>query len=147
MKQFFAILFALLVVVITMPALSAEAEDYQPCVGELTQYASPVEADAPAFQMDVVQYVAVAPVRCAGFGGFAFAQDDMPDADPVAQAADDFNILQFLKLNFAELLIALMAFLKVIVRLTPTLKDDAIFGKIDSLVEWFVPNCGGKSKK
>jgi hypothetical protein len=61
---------------------------------------------------------------------------DLPAVpDPVP-----FNLWTFLLSYWAELLIALMAFIKVIVRITPTLKDDAIFGYLDKLIEWLVPN-------
>lgn len=38
------------------------------------------------------------------------------------------------------ILIAAMGLLKIIVRLTPTLKDDAVFGKLDSLFNAIIPN-------
>lgn len=37
-------------------------------------------------------------------------------------------------------LIALMALLKIIVRLTPTLKDDAVFAKFDDFFNAIIPN-------
>lgn len=41
--------------------------------------------------------------------------------------------------NWAELLLAVMLLAKTIVRLTPGVKDDAIFAYIDKLVEAIVP--------
>ena len=38
------------------------------------------------------------------------------------------------------ILIAVMGLLKIVVRLTPSLKDDAIFGKLDNLFEAIIPN-------
>ncbi len=61
----------------------------------------------------------------------AFAAGDGETAAP---------LLAFLKAHWAELLAGLMAFAKVVVRLTPSAKDDAIFGKIDKVIEWLVPN-------
>lgn len=55
------------------------------------------------------------------------------------------ELIGFIAENWAELLLALMGFIKVIVRLTPSLKDDAVFGKIDSLISWIVPNNAKKS--
>lgn len=40
----------------------------------------------------------------------------------------------FLLNNWGELLIALMAFVKVVINLTPTEKDNQIFGYLDSLI-------------
>ena len=48
--------------------------------------------------------------------------------------------MEFFTQNWAELLLGVMAFVKVVVRLTPTVKDDAVFGKLDSLISWIVPN-------
>tara|TARA_R110002096_G_scaffold417835_1_gene621631 strand:+ start:1114 stop:1299 length:186 start_codon:yes stop_codon:yes gene_type:complete len=47
------------------------------------------------------------------------------------------------------ILIAAMALLKIIVRLTPSLQDDAVFAKLDSLFEAIIPNYNkdGKSIK
>jgi hypothetical protein len=42
--------------------------------------------------------------------------------------------------NWAELLLAGLALTKVVVRLTPSIKDDAVFGWLDKLVETIVPN-------
>lgn len=50
------------------------------------------------------------------------------------------NVLDFLVANWAELLLGLLAFVKIVVRLTPTLKDDQVFGLLDKLLEGFVPN-------
>lgn len=51
-----------------------------------------------------------------------------------------WQILDFAKDNWGELTIAALALVKVIVRLTPTLKDDQVFGLLDKLVESLVPN-------
>lgn len=44
----------------------------------------------------------------------------------------------FLLNNWAELLIGLMAFVKVVVNLTPTEKDNQIFGYLDSLINMII---------
>lgn len=49
--------------------------------------------------------------------------------------------------DIIAVIVALMAAAKVFVRLTPSIKDDAIFGKIDSILEFIVPNYGSKEKK
>jgi hypothetical protein len=52
--------------------------------------------------------------------------------------------MEFIQNNWAEALLGLLAFIKVVVRLTPTIKDDAVFGKIDSLISMIIPNFGKK---
>lgn len=47
-------------------------------------------------------------------------------------------MIEFISENWAELIIGLLAFIKIIVNLTPTETDNQIFGKIDSLINWFV---------
>lgn len=56
----------------------------------------------------------------------------------------DVGVIPFLKANWAELLISLLAFAKVVVRLTPTIKDDKVFGWIDDLIAFFIPNIQNK---
>jgi len=58
-------------------------------------------------------------------------------------------MIQYITENGADIvaiLVAIMAALKVIVRLTPTLKDDNIFGKLDKVLEFIIPNYGSKKK-
>ena len=47
-------------------------------------------------------------------------------------------MIDILAENWAELLIGLMAFLKILVNLTPTEKDNKIFGYIDDLINYFI---------
>ncbi len=47
-------------------------------------------------------------------------------------------MIDLLKSHWAELLIAGMAFFKVLVNVTPTKKDNKIFGYLDDLVDYFV---------
>jgi|TARA_B110000902_G_C13787208_1_gene390619 hypothetical protein len=51
--------------------------------------------------------------------------------------------------DIIAVIVACMALLKIIVRLTPSLKDDAVFAKLDNLFEAIIPNYtrGGKSIK
>ena len=49
--------------------------------------------------------------------------------------------------SLIAIIIGLMGVLKVVVRLTPSLKDDAVFGKIDKALEFIIPNYGSKKKK
>ena len=44
----------------------------------------------------------------------------------------------FLLHNWGELVIALMAFVKVVINLTPTEKDNQIFGYLDSLINMII---------
>tara|TARA_B100001250_G_C19630838_1_gene713678 strand:- start:444 stop:617 length:174 start_codon:yes stop_codon:yes gene_type:complete len=54
---------------------------------------------------------------------------------------------EFISQNWLELLIALMALIKVVINLTPTEKDNAVFGWLDSIFNAIIPNYkkdGGK---
>jgi len=44
----------------------------------------------------------------------------------------------FLINNWGELVIALMAFVKVVINITPTEKDNQIFGYLDSLINMII---------
>ena len=48
--------------------------------------------------------------------------------------------------NAAELFLATLALIKIVVKITPTLKDDEVFAKLDKFVEWFLPNITKKIK-
>jgi len=47
---------------------------------------------------------------------------------------------EFLTENWLELLIAAMAFTKVVVNLTPTVKDNELFGLLDTIINAVVPD-------
>jgi hypothetical protein len=49
-------------------------------------------------------------------------------------------MLDFITENLAELIIGLLAFLKIIVNLTPTEKDNQIFGYFDILISAIIPD-------
>jgi len=73
------------------------------------------------------------------------AVDETTVADPATPAP--VGIIDFVKNNVAALTLALLAFLKVIVNLTPTESDNKIFGLLDNFINWIVPNFkvgGGK---
>ena len=66
----------------------------------------------------------------------------------VASAQDTETVTSVGKLiidNAAELLLAVLALIKIVVRITPTLKDDEVFAKLDKLLEYLLPNIGKKS--
>ena len=48
--------------------------------------------------------------------------------------------MDFILQNWAELVIAVLALIKVVVRLTPGVKDDAIFNYIDKVIDFILPN-------
>lgn len=48
--------------------------------------------------------------------------------------------MDFILDNWAELLLALMAFAKVVVNLTPSISDNRVFSYIDLLVDAIVSN-------
>ena len=57
--------------------------------------------------------------------------------------------MEFLLENWSVLLLALMAFIKIIVNLTPSEKDNKVFEWLDKLINAFIPNLkkgGGKHK-
>ena len=85
------------------------------------------------------------------------ASDLMVVNAPVLNAADETalpvpespakGIGDFIKTNWAVLIFPFLAFIKVIVNLTPTEKDNKVFGMLDTLINWLVPNYksgGGK---
>lgn len=49
-------------------------------------------------------------------------------------------MVDFIIENWAELLIGLAAFAKIIVNLTPTEKDNVVFGWIDTLINSIIPD-------
>lgn len=56
---------------------------------------------------------------------------------------------EFISQNWLELLIGLMAFAKIVTNLTPTDKDNKVFGWLDSIFNVLIPNYkkgGGKHK-
>jgi len=57
------------------------------------------------------------------------------------------EVLGYLLNNGAELLLSVLATAKVIVRLTPSVKDDKVFGLIDDLVAFFIKNNEKKDKE
>ena len=48
--------------------------------------------------------------------------------------------MDFILQNWSELLLAFLALIKVVVRLTPGVKDDAIFNYIDKVIDFMLPN-------
>lgn len=56
-------------------------------------------------------------------------------------------MLDFLKDNWGELLIGLLAFIKIVVNLTPTKKDNNVFEVIDKLFNLIIPNLKKKSEQ
>ncbi len=58
-------------------------------------------------------------------------------------------MVEFILQNWLELLVGVMAFLKVITNLTPTENDNKVFAWIDKIINVFIPNYnkkGGKHK-
>lgn len=50
------------------------------------------------------------------------------------------NWLELLKNNPTELILGLLAFVKVIVNWTPTEKDNKVFELFDKIIGWIIPN-------
>ena len=57
------------------------------------------------------------------------------------------QVIDFLMANGAELLLAILAVVKIIVKLTPSIKDNKVFGYIDDLIGFFIKNNGEKETK
>jgi len=57
------------------------------------------------------------------------------------------EVLGYLLNNGAELLLSVLASAKVVVRLTPSVKDDKVFGLIDDLVSFFIKNNKKKTEE
>lgn len=47
---------------------------------------------------------------------------------------------ELIKNHWAEIILAVMAFVKVVVNLTPTEKDNKIFSFVDTIINWVIPN-------
>ena len=87
-------------------------------------------------------------VQAAGVFVFTDAQSDAESAvENNDTGQSDRTALDLMKSNWAVLLLALLGFIKVIVRITPTLKDDAVFGRIDNLLNAIIPNFQTKKIK
>lgn len=59
-------------------------------------------------------------------------------------------MIEYISQNGADIIaiiVAIMAAVKVVVRLTPSVKDDAIFGKLDKILEFIVPNYESKKEE
>ena len=55
--------------------------------------------------------------------------------------------MEFFLEHWAELLLALMVFVKVVVNLTPSVKDDRVFAYVDLLLNAVIANNTKKEKK
>jgi hypothetical protein len=55
--------------------------------------------------------------------------------------------MEFFLAHWAELLLALMAFAKVVVNLTPSIKDDRVFTYFDILLDAIIANNTNKAKE
>jgi len=59
-------------------------------------------------------------------------------------------MIEYITINGANIVavtIAIMALAKVFVRLTPGVKDDEIFGKLDKFFEFILPNYQSQNNK
>jgi len=57
------------------------------------------------------------------------------------------QLLDFLLANGAELLLAILAVARIVVRLTPSIKDNKVFGYLDDLIAFFIKNNENNYKK
>lgn len=102
---------------------------------------SPPDQQVKAAPNQGIYFVADLPVTYIAPAVFAQEESGVVVADVVENtevtADTDYN---FFIENWAELLLAIMVFLKVVVNLTPTKRDNEIFGLIDTLINAIVPN-------
>lgn len=49
-------------------------------------------------------------------------------------------VLDFLMANGAELLLSILAMARIVVRLTPSLTDNKVFGYLDDIIGFFIKN-------
>jgi hypothetical protein len=59
-------------------------------------------------------------------------------------------MIEYISQNGTDIIaitVAIMAAIKIVVRLTPSVKDDAVFGKIDKILEFIIPNYGSKKEE
>ena len=56
------------------------------------------------------------------------------------------EIMNFLLANGAELLLAILAVARIVVRITPSITDNKVFGYLDDLIAFFINNNDSKKK-
>ncbi len=157
MKRFLIVLILGLLAMIVAPtqSMAYEADQQHETALVINQSGNTVDvlqatpvAETDFALVDVPQHQKV----CMA-GMFAFAQDeslsDGQPTDPVPnevqnepdnQESESTTPLKFLGSYWAELFLALLALIKIIVRLTPSIKDDKVFGRLDDFVSAIFPN-------
>jgi len=60
------------------------------------------------------------------------------DTTAVTTVAESLSVMDFIIANIVELSIGLLAFIKIIVNITPTESDNKVFGWLDSLINMIV---------
>jgi len=60
------------------------------------------------------------------------------DTTAVTTVAESLSVMDFILANLGELIIGLLAFIKVVVNITPTEKDNRVFGKIDLIINMII---------
>jgi len=58
----------------------------------------------------------------------------------ITDTATAITFVEFIKTNWVVLLFGLLGFIEIIVRLTPTKKDDSVFNFIKKLIDFLIPN-------
>jgi hypothetical protein len=157
MKQAFLFLLSMLVVVcihasptpakeiITNGNLIVQDETLPQIVNHNTAIAWEVNDTGNAIYVD--QIPASNNMLFASLNSSGYAATENDAGNQGTELEESMSIAGFLKFYWAELLIGLMAFLKIVVNLTPTAKDNQVFSWIDSLFNLFIPNFkagGGK---
>lgn len=106
-----------------------------------------VEPDNPQYTVssaltgyDVPATVAVATEAPANSPIFQYANLQADDPQPLPVDPQKPGFWDLFSGYWAELLLGIMAVVKILVRITPTLKDDKVFGWLDKLIEYIIPN-------
>jgi hypothetical protein len=155
MKKFISLIIFGLVMIsgLTVTGAFVEPDNPQYTVqAELTGYeatavTSIVQPDNPQYtvQAELTGYEATA-VNSIETDVFAndeiFQYADIPAEDfpDLPEEPQNTNLWGLLSGYWAELLLSIMALIKIIVRITPTIKDDKVFGWLDKLIEYIIPN-------
>lgn len=71
--------------------------------------------------------------------------DNVPIGDSTDPPIKQKGFWELVGGYWAELVLGIMAVIKILVRITPTLKDDAVFGWLDKLIEMIIPNISKKN--
>lgn len=123
MKKIFFLLFAFAMLLAVQPTKSQASNTHNQGVCFVVN--ADVIAPAPAVQEG---------------GGVDTTPTEATTIDSSQQVTKSTGVFNFILSNWAALIIAFLAFLKVIVNLTPTKSDNKVFSLIDTFINAIIPN-------